>query len=80
MTKKYFFSPRVLLPTYIYIEFQSKQNRKRDFEFFTTPYCKSMTQDGSCANFGKLAKYFFNIQLADHSFITVIVLLCCFCL
>ena len=38
MTKKYFFSPGVILPTYKYIKFQSKQNRKRDFEFFTTPY------------------------------------------
>ena len=29
MTKKYFFSPRVILPTYKYMEFHSKQRFKR---------------------------------------------------
>ena len=37
MTKKYFFSPRVILPTYKYMEFHSKQNPKANFGFFTTP-------------------------------------------
>ena len=38
MTKKQFFSPTVLITTYKYMEFHLKQNQKRDFEFFTTPY------------------------------------------
>ena len=38
MTKKYFFSPRVLLPSYKYMEFHSKQNPKGNLGFFTTPY------------------------------------------
>ena len=39
MTKKYLFSPGVLLPTYTYMEFHSKQNQKGNFSFFTMPYC-----------------------------------------
>ena len=37
MTKKYFFGPVVLLPTYKHMEFHLKQNPKQNFGFFTAP-------------------------------------------
>ena len=44
--QKILFSPGVLLPTYKYMEFHSKQNPNGNFGFFTTPYWSVMIMTG----------------------------------